>query len=151
MTQIAVFDSSALTKRYVPDELGSVRVAEVCESSAVQTMISRLVGIEVAAALTRRVRDGTFTDEDRDVSWTAFMTHSRDEYRVLALDDATCDLAEGIVTSFSVRTLDALHVATAQVLLSELGDDDSLVFYTADRRQAAAAQAAGLEVEYLGD
>jgi hypothetical protein len=44
-----------------------------------------------------------------------------------------------------VRALDALHVATAEVLAAEAGDDP-LEFWTHDDRQANAAASRGLTV-----
>jgi hypothetical protein len=63
------------------------------------------------------------------------------------LHGATEILLAGIAGS-TLRTLDALHLATVQqsVILSGL-DINDLVVLTADRRLMAAASAAGLHVE----
>lgn len=45
----------------------------------------------------------------------------------------------------NVRALDAIHVATAEVLAAETGDDP-LEFWTHDERQAIAAASRGLDV-----
>jgi predicted nucleic acid-binding protein len=52
--------------------------------------------------------------------------------------------------SVNVRALDAIHVATAQLLARALADDDaaeSLTFWTHDERQATAALSRGIEVQ----
>ena len=61
------------------------------------------------------------------------------------VDDAVIDRARG---SFAVtlRALDAIHVATAEVLLAESGEKD-LEFWTHDDRQAIAARSRGLSVK----
>jgi hypothetical protein len=65
------------------------------------------------------------------------------------LDLAPVDdvVIEGARSSFSVnvRALDALHVATAEVLLRE-AEGESLEFWTHDERQATTALSRGLDV-----
>lgn len=63
--------------------------------------------------------------------------------RVVAMDPAILDRASG---SFSVplKTLDAIHLATALRVAEELGG--TLTFATHDRPLAAAARAYGLKV-----
>lgn len=63
---------------------------------------------------------------------------------LVAMDDAVVDRA---ASSFGVvvRALDAIHVATAEVLQAEAGSEP-LVFWTHDERQATAALARGLDV-----
>jgi predicted nucleic acid-binding protein len=51
--------------------------------------------------------------------------------------------------AINVRALDAIHVATAEVLAAEAGDE-SLEFWTHDDRQAAAAMSRGLTVKGTG-
>lgn len=64
---------------------------------------------------------------------------------LLAVDDHVMDRAKG---SFAVnlRALDALHVATAEVLASEAAGDP-LEFWAHDERQATAALSRGLTVQ----
>lgn len=63
---------------------------------------------------------------------------------LVAIDRQVID---GARSSFAVnvRALDAIHVATAEVLASE-ADDDPLEFWTHDERQAIAAASRGLDV-----
>ena len=49
-----------------------------------------------------------------------------------------------MVRTAGLRTLDAIHVATAVLVSSELGSP--LAYVTADRAQASAARDAGLKV-----
>jgi hypothetical protein len=64
------------------------------------------------------------------------------------VDDAVIDRAKG---SFAVtlRALDAVHVATAEILAAEAAGE-SLEFWTHDERQAIAARSRGLTVEGNG-
>ncbi|MEK7715822.1 MAG: VapC toxin family PIN domain ribonuclease, partial [candidate division NC10 bacterium] len=56
--------------------------------------------------------------------------------------------AESIVGQVSVRTLDALHLASAVLLGESL--DRRLAFVTADTRQREVGGALGLEVVWVG-
>ena len=151
MSQIAIFDSSALIKRYVTVEAGSARVMAICDDDSITVTVSRLVRIEGMSAMSRRLLRGELTEDERDIGWQALTLDCASEYRVMPVDEPVAVRAERVVAEFGVRTLDAIHVATALLIASTLEDDDALTFYTADRRQAAAATAAGLTVEYLGE
>ncbi len=150
MRQIAVFDSSALAKRYLPQEVNAARVVSICAGTANRVVISRLVSIELASAMARRVHDGTLSRAHRAAAWEIFRAHVTHQYEVVDLHEAVCDRAETLVTSLRVRTLDAIHLASAQSVLNALGVGDTLTFYTADRPQADAALALGLVVDFIG-
>ena len=53
-----------------------------------------------------------------------------------------------MVVANQVRASDAVHVATALIILRDAPD---VAFLTADRRQANAATAEGLTVIFVGD
>ena len=57
--------------------------------------------------------------------------------------------AETLVATQPLRTLDAIHVASAQ-LFADRVTASNLVFVSADVRQTAAAAAAGLAVRHIG-
>jgi predicted nucleic acid-binding protein len=61
-----------------------------------------------------------------------------------SIDDEVVARAKGAF-AVNVRALDAIHVATAEVLAAE-GDGEALEFWTHDERQAAAALSRGLTV-----
>jgi len=56
--------------------------------------------------------------------------------------------AEVLVATHPLRTLDAIHVASAQLFSSRLAAPE-LVFVSADRRQTAAAAAGGLAARHI--
>jgi hypothetical protein len=63
---------------------------------------------------------------------------------LLAIDRHVIDRAKGSF-AVNVRALDAIHVATAEVLAAEAGEEP-LEFWTHDDRQAIAAASRGLTV-----
>jgi predicted nucleic acid-binding protein len=69
-----------------------------------------------------------------------------------ALMDVSGDVlaaAETLAAAHPLRALDAIHVASAQVLAGRIGDP-TLVFVTADARQSTAATAAGMTGRLVG-
>jgi hypothetical protein len=56
--------------------------------------------------------------------------------------------AEKLVAVHPVRTLDAIHVASAQVFAAGVSGSD-LMFVSADKRQTEAATVIGLTTQYI--
>jgi uncharacterized protein len=96
---------------------------------------ARHTAIEVRRNLTRLL-DGSDLERARS-SFHADWHRSH----VVALDEATCNLATDITEATGARTLDALHLAAA-IRVGTAG----LSFLTFDIRQAQAARALGLTV-----
>lgn len=67
-----------------------------------------------------------------------------DTFRILVVDDAVLDAA-AVLKPRTLRSLDAIHVASAQALGAQL---DTVVTY--DRRMAEAAALLGMSVEAPG-
>jgi predicted nucleic acid-binding protein len=124
----AYFDTSAITK-LSHIEAYSHSLIDYLEQGDVEVSTSVLAEIEVARAL-RRVR----VDASEAVQG----------FFLLALDEEVRREAAHIGSS-SLRSLDAIHLATALAI----GDRD-LHFVTYDDRQAEAARAAGLYVVQPG-
>ena len=145
------FDTSALVRRYDAAEPGSDRVRALCRrSSGHALLVSRIAVIEVAAALNRKLREGRFDVAQRDQRWRLFRRHLRHQYRVNALEAPTFEAAERLVFAHPMRAYDALQLASAlhsARLLAGLVAD--FWFCTADRAQAGAATAEGLQVELI--
>ena len=104
---------------------------------------SRLVEVETVRAVDRLRLLGQLDDRET----AAKRKELADLVAMLDLapvDDAVIDRAKG---SFAVnlRALDALHVATAEILASE-ATGEPLEFWTHDERQAMAALSRGLTV-----
>ena len=143
--EVYVLDSSALTKRYVLAEPESVVVRELCERSGVEVFFSRLAQLELISALSRRTRAGDLHPDEFRAALEIFRRHLAG-YGVISLYEAALLRAEEIVQRQLLRAADAVHVAAA-LTMQESGV--ALRFVTADRRQAAAAAAEGLDVLLL--
>jgi len=142
-------DSSVVFKRYVPAETHSRRVQRACAPSSRNLIVlARHTSVEVASALGRRTREGALPPGDQVRLWRTFQQHWLDQYRVVAASDEVFETAERLVFGHPLRAADAIQVASALFVVRH-SPAGRLRFWTADRRQAAAAQAEGLDVELL--
>jgi uncharacterized protein len=104
---------------------------------------SQLVEVETARAIDRARLLGHLDDTQtalkrRDLAATLAMLD------LAPVDDAVIERAKGSF-AINVRALDAIHVATAEVLAAE-ADGEPMEFWTHDERQATAALSRGLTV-----
>jgi predicted nucleic acid-binding protein len=134
-------DTSALAKWYL-NEPRSEDFERFAQRHA-RLSISRLAALELRSLLARRRRAGDVTRRiERDVL-AAFAGDLRSGVlEVAPLEDAIALEAERILARarrVPLRTLDALHLATARALGAER-------FATADRVQARAARSLRLKV-----
>ncbi len=134
-----LFDSSALFKRYA-GEAGSRQVLDL-HAKATSIVLAAHCLAELMSALTRQWREGAFGDAEF-ARVRSRMREDFDAYRIEPLNRLVEDLAIAAMALSPVRAMDALHIGSAQAARVNL-------FVTADRRQAAAAQAAGLRTECI--
>jgi len=128
---VAYLDSSAIVKLVVREgESASLR--QFLRAHPIR-IVSALARVEV----TRAVRPHGGEAEARAAEVLAGLVQ-------VAIDDAVLDRAAGLETT-PLRSLDAIHVATALQLANDL-----TVLVTYDDRMRAAAVASGLEVAAPG-
>jgi len=141
-------DSSALVKRY-HQESGSSAVESLFRRPDNRFFISRLALVEIHSSFARLVREGVLTELDfsklisrleADVASSILAVAAVSSRR---LEGATAILrTHGLANN--VRTLDAIHLATAQVLH---GRSRLAAFVAADKKLlASAATACGLSI-----
>jgi len=134
-----LFDASAMFKRY-SGESGVSRVLQL-QASASSVTAAVHCKTEVASALSRQWREGAFSDDE----YTRVLGNIHadfDELAVMPLSGQAERYAIAAMRLVSLRGIDALHIGTAQAAQVDL-------FVTADKRQAAAAQAVGLKTELI--
>lgn len=143
------FDSSALVKRYA-QEAGSAWIANLTDSpSANSIFIALVTGAEMVAAITRKVRVGAIPPQDAQAALTAFKTHFKTEYLVVLVNAAVVDLAMNLAERHGLRGYDAIQLASALTVQTELkvSDTSLTAFISADTNLNKAAQTEGLTVE----
>jgi predicted nucleic acid-binding protein len=134
------FDASAIVKRYVR-EAGSTTVRRLLASAVAAT--SRLSEVEVASAIVRRAREGSFSADQRDRMLNAL----DDDLPALAIVEvipAVAADARFLLLRHALRPGDAIQLASCLYLQRQLGRPIPFVVY--DRRLALAARAEGLAV-----
>jgi predicted nucleic acid-binding protein len=104
---------------------------------------SRLVEIETFRAIDRERLLGTLDDE-RTAIKRKELTDLLAMLDLVPIDDPVIERAKSSF-AVNVRALDAIHVATAEMLRME-APTDPLEFWTHDGRQATAALSRGLTV-----
>lgn len=126
-------DSSALLKRYVAEHDSDI--ADRWLTADVVLVTSWLTLVEVRRNLARLL-----TGASLRTARAAFET-DLDAFALVAADETTCRAAATIGEQLGVRSLDAVHLASAQRL-----QVPALTFLTFDLRQAQAARSLGLAV-----
>lgn len=145
-------DSSALVKRYRA-ELGTGDVEALVNTPGNRFFISRLALVEVQSSLARLVREGVLTEKD----FGELIARLEEDVaagllNVVAVSSRRLEGAAAILGTHGlthpVRTLDAIHLATAQALN---GRSRLAGFVAADRKLLAVAeQACGLQTIAVG-
>jgi len=125
-------------KRYV-EEADSATVRRLLRTGAVVT--SRLSEIEVASALTRRCREGTLARHERDRALAALPTDTATVY-VVELTREVAQAAVALLARHSLRTGDAIQLASCLYLRLHAADEVQLLAY--DNRLNDAAKAEGV-------
>ncbi|MCA1926523.1 MAG: type II toxin-antitoxin system VapC family toxin [Thiobacillus sp.] len=139
-------DTSALVKRYLPERNSEAFDAYLAELGPVH--ISRLTMVELRSTLARKRRQARLNPEQEMAAMNEVRTDIQNGLLSVA-PSTDADFIEAFrlmdeLTALPLRTLDALHLATA----SGLG---SGVIATADDVMRRAAQQLQLEVAYFGD
>ena len=141
----AYFDTSALIKRYV-DEAGRRAVLQLLRRHDCVT--SALLPVELRSALRRRVVEATLDARQVPEILKRFAT-DRTFWAFVEVTSDVLATAETLVATHPLRTLDAIHVASAQLFAARITESE-LIFVSADARQTAAAAAVGMTTKHVG-
>ena len=138
---ICFFDASALVKRYVA-EPGSEDVERLLKNDL--PAVARLSEVEVASAIERRCREGSFGAADRDRAIAA-LRRDVQSFLVVETTAAVVERALALLARHPLRTGDALQLASAIELRHRL--EYRVSFAAFDRRLAESARREGLELD----
>ncbi len=141
----AYFDTSALIKRYV-DEDGRREVLQLLRSHDCVT--SALLSVELRSAVRRRVADGSL-NEGRVPEILKRFAVDREFWASVEITSEVLQTAEILVANHQLRTLDAIHLASAQRFAARMTALE-LTFVSADTRQRAVAASIGLPTKDIG-
>jgi predicted nucleic acid-binding protein len=143
-TRWAYFDTSVLVKRYVKEE-GSATARRLLQRY--RFLSSAIAPVEVLSALSRRHTAGELTRRDFLAIRSRF-DKDRSYWELVEVGAIVLSQAEELVQKTGLRTLDALHVASA--LTFQAASGLIIPFITADIRQREAAEKLALNLIWVG-
>lgn len=142
-------DSSALVKRYV-NEVGSDWVRAQCSPGADNEIVTALISkTECFAALAGKLRHSALTTQDYERIRHDLAQDFAHSYLLINTDVVVIDLATELVSRQRLRGYDAVQLATALILNTDLvaAQRSALTFITADGDLLQAARNEGLIVD----
>jgi len=140
----AYFDTSAVVKRYVR-EPGSSRARALLRRHRFLSSVT--TPIEILSALCHRRAAGELRERDF-AAILSRLQQDRAYWEMVEVSPAVLSRAEELVQRTALRTLDALHVASALVFREASGLSVPLI--TGDILQRDAARELALEVVWVG-
>ena len=142
-TRLAYFDTSVLVKRYVK-ERGSTATRKLLQRY--RFLSSAVAPVEVLSALSRRRTAGELTQRDF-LAIKSRLHKDRAYWELVEVGPIVLSQAEELVQRAGLRTLDALHVASA--LTFQAASGLTIPFVTADVRQSDAAESLALNLIWI--
>ena len=141
--QWAYFDTSVLVKRYV-QEAGSSAVRRLLQRF--RFLSSSIMPVEAMSAISRRRVSGDLTPRDF-LAIRSRLRKDRDYWELVEAGESVLLQAEELVQKANVRTLDAIHLASAMIFKSE--SRLTIPFITGDTKQRDAAHLMGFTVIWV--
>lgn len=112
------FDTSALVKRYYPEE-GTETVDDIIEKSDTDVVITTLSVVEAASAFRRKYNRGEIERGRMEDLLAAFFTEALEKFLLVPLDDVPLGDSLDLVLEDDLRTLDSIQLAAALDLAEE--------------------------------
>jgi predicted nucleic acid-binding protein len=132
-------DTSALAKRYVR-ETGHTTLRRTLARRRVVS--SAVILVELHSAFANAVRSGRLATMAQPKLW-AQIEKDREHWTLLEISADVRQAAQQLIETYPLRSLDAIHVASAKVFAMRLRTQ--ILFVTADTRQLHAAASLGFE------
>ena len=135
-------ETSVLAAYYCPEPL-SEKVEKIV-ISAKRPCISSLTEVELASAISHKIREKNLSPEDGNKIFNQFQTHLKESlFRLITVEDRHYQTAKKWILQFAVplKTLDALHLAIAA--------EGDFTLLTADRQLVISAKYFGINVVNL--
>ena len=137
-------DTSAIGGTYLGDEADGGWISKIIFNGPDPVVVNELANVEFASLLVRAKSDGRLDSTDMEDCLISYRQHTANDgpIGVVPITGETFVRAQQFVLQVSVRSLDAIHLASAQLLAET--SNENVVILTLDLRQAVAAEALGL-------
>lgn len=142
----AYLDTSVIVKLYV-EEVGTPEAKTLVRKHSLLSSV--LLPLEVNSAFARRKDAGELSPGDFSTGLGHFQ-EDRQFFEWVEVNQTVRQRVESLLQVHAIRTLDAIHIASALVF-KESVEITTLPFLTGDRRQFLAAQTLGLETTWVGE
>jgi uncharacterized protein len=146
-------DSSAVVKRYV-NEAGSNFIDNIVHlKSGNIILLARITRVEVAAAIARRLKNGSITPDDAQNALAMFQHDLTNNYFTIEITPILLSLSMSLATVYALRGYDAVQLAAAlEANVERIAHGlPALTFVSADTELNTAAYVEGLKVENPND
>jgi predicted nucleic acid-binding protein len=137
---LAYFDTSVVAKRYI-HEPGSQLASVLLRRH--RLLSSAIVTVELHSVIYRSYRSGLLAPKAFQ-SIIRKIEADRVRWETVAVSADILAKSEDLVRDYDVRSLDAIHLASASLIYERIGR--KLLFATADRKQFEAARQLNLNV-----
>lgn len=142
-TRWAYFDTSVLVKRYVKEQ-GSAAARRLLQRY--RFLSSVVAPVEVLSVLNRRCTVGDLTQRD-SLAIRSRLRKDRSYWELVEVSEIVLHQAEDLAQRTGLRTLDALHLASA--LTFQAASGLIVPFITADIRQRKIAETMALNLIWV--
>lgn len=142
-TLLAYFDTSVLVKRYVKEQ-GSAAARRLLQRY--RFLSSAVAPVEVLSVLSRRCSIGELAQRDF-LAIRSRLRKDRSYWELVEVGEIVLNQAEELVQKSGLRTLDALHLASA--LTFQAASGLAIPFITADVRQRKVAQSLAINLIWV--
>lgn len=142
-------DTSAIVKRYFPEQ-GHYWIVALCDPKQEYDLyISQVALVEVVAAICRKAREQNIADEQRDRLIRTFRQDCENAYVILPVTTAIYIAAGNSCRSYRLRAYDAVQLACALSLRDEAAAnaDPEPIFVCADNNLINIVSAEGLSTQ----
>lgn len=142
-------DTSAIVKRYIPEQ-GQSLLLDICNpESGHDLYISQAALVEVVSAFCRRAHDKNITSNERDRLIDLFIDMTRNVFSIQPVTTPIYIAAGNLCRTHRLRAYDAVQLACSLDLRNETRAKQASppVFVCADNNLLSIASAEGLDVE----
>jgi len=142
------FDASVLIKRYSQEE-GTLLVNEIFQYSKTVHLFCSLIGIlEVISILVRKRNDGRIPQALFEQAILEFKAEVIDNKSFLAtsVNDIMLFESTTFIAKHNLNATDAIILRSVTIVKEVLGNANSLILWSSDKRLGRAAKSEGIEV-----
>ncbi len=142
-------DTSAIVKRYFPEQGRSWILALCLPTYGNRLYISQAALVEVVATICRKAREQLVTITERDLLIEIFRQDSQNNYTIIPVTTSVYTSAGNLCRSHSLRAYDAIQLACALSLRDEavVSQAPLPIFVCADTNLISIASEEGLHTE----